>query len=181
MKLLKRGFTNSPKEKNIMPNITRTVLSNYAIGFDSLFQALENIKDQFSSNYPPHNITKIDENNFKLSLAVAGFTKEELSITLHPFSTNWGAHTLETSPPAENKAKSISFTNKSSSEIIVCVLPKYEMVCPQDFLEATVNSSLIGKFLSARTANISLPTIPVTPTIANFICKLYFLKDIRKI
>jgi molecular chaperone IbpA len=81
MKLLKRGFTNSPKEKNIMPNITRTVLSNYAIGFDSLFQELENIKDQFSSNYPPHNITKIDENNFKLSLAVAGFTKEDLSIT----------------------------------------------------------------------------------------------------
>ena len=81
MKLLKQGFTNSPKEKNIMPNITRTVLSNYAIGFDSLFQELENIKDQFSSNYPPHNITKIDENNFKLSLAVAGFTKEELSIT----------------------------------------------------------------------------------------------------
>jgi len=81
MKLLKQGFTNSPKEKNIMPNITRTVLSNYAIGFDSLFQELENIKDQFSSNYPPHNITKIDENNFKLSLAVAGFTKEDLSIT----------------------------------------------------------------------------------------------------
>jgi hypothetical protein len=52
------------------------------------------------------------------------------------------------------------------------------MVCPQDFLEATRISSLIGKFLSSSTANISLPTMPVAPTIANFICKFYFLKVI---
>jgi len=57
------------------------LLDNYTIGFESLFNDLETIRLQFAGNYPPHNITKIDSNNFKLSLAVAGFTKEELSIT----------------------------------------------------------------------------------------------------
>ena len=85
-----------------MPNITRTVLSNYAIGFDSLFQELENIKDQFSSNYPPHNITKIDDNNFKLSLAVAGFTKEELSITFED-----GLVSIKGSRDTENKTENL--------------------------------------------------------------------------
>jgi molecular chaperone IbpA len=65
-----------------MTHITTAVLRNYTIGFDSFFQELETIRDQFSSKYPPHNITKIDEDNFKLSLAVAGFTKEDLEITV---------------------------------------------------------------------------------------------------
>jgi|TARA_R100001443_G_scaffold89910_1_gene96450 molecular chaperone IbpA len=61
--------------------IQSTLLDNYTIGFESLFNDLETIRLKFAGNYPPHNITKIDSSNFKLSLAVAGFAKEELSIT----------------------------------------------------------------------------------------------------
>ncbi len=61
--------------------IQSALLDNYTIGFESLFNDLETIRLQFAGNYPPHNITKIDSSTFKLSLAVAGFTKEELSIT----------------------------------------------------------------------------------------------------
>ena len=61
--------------------IQSALLDNYTIGFESLFNDLETIRLQFTGNYPPHNITKIDSSTFKLSLAVAGFAKEELSIT----------------------------------------------------------------------------------------------------
>ena len=61
--------------------IQSALLDNYTIGFESLFNDLETIRLQFAGNYPPHNITKIDSSTFKLSLAVSGFAKEELSIT----------------------------------------------------------------------------------------------------
>lgn len=34
-------------------------------------------------NYPPHNIVAEDDNTFVLTLAVAGFTKEEITTNLH--------------------------------------------------------------------------------------------------
>ena len=33
-------------------------------------------------NYPPHSIVKTDENTFRVELAVAGFSEEELTINL---------------------------------------------------------------------------------------------------
>ena len=65
-----------------MPNITRTVLSNYVIGFDSLFQELENIKDQFSSNYPPHNIIITGDDTRSIEFALAGFQRDDVDITV---------------------------------------------------------------------------------------------------
>ena len=35
-----------------------------------------------SPNFPPHNITQIGENSYRLTLAVAGFTQDELQISL---------------------------------------------------------------------------------------------------
>jgi molecular chaperone IbpA len=32
--------------------------------------------------YPPHNIVKVDENNYKVDIAVAGFTEDDITITL---------------------------------------------------------------------------------------------------
>jgi molecular chaperone IbpA len=40
-----------------------------------------------SPNFPPHNITQIDENHYSLTLAVAGFTEDELSINLQSTSS----------------------------------------------------------------------------------------------
>lgn len=52
------------------------------VGFDRLFDMLENSAvGQTSENYPPFDLIQIDENRFRISLAVAGFKSEEIDIT----------------------------------------------------------------------------------------------------
>ena len=52
------------------------------VGFDRLFELLENsAAGQGQENYPPFDLVQLDENRFRISLAVAGFKKEEIDIT----------------------------------------------------------------------------------------------------
>jgi len=53
------------------------------VGFDGLFEDLERIHNSArtgTDNYPPHNIVRVDEENFIIELAVAGFAEGDLSI-----------------------------------------------------------------------------------------------------
>lgn len=50
------------------------------IGFDRLFDALESIERSSTNTYPPHNIVKVDENNYVVELAVSGFKEDEIEI-----------------------------------------------------------------------------------------------------
>lgn len=53
----------------------------YLLGFDQLERLVErNAKSE--SGYPPYNIESTGENAFRITLAVAGFRDEDLSITL---------------------------------------------------------------------------------------------------
>lgn len=59
-------------------------LFHTSIGFDHLYKMLEEATNTAaSSNYPPYNIIKINELHYRISLAVAGFDKNELEITLY--------------------------------------------------------------------------------------------------
>ena len=53
------------------------------VGFDRLFDMLED--DAFrvanEQNYPPYNIERTGEDSYEVTLAVAGFTPEEINIT----------------------------------------------------------------------------------------------------
>ena len=53
-----------------------------SIGFDSLFDHLESVLqfDEASKSYPPYNIVKTDDTHFVVEIAVAGFTKEDISV-----------------------------------------------------------------------------------------------------
>jgi len=62
-----------------------TPWSRSSIGFDRLFDLLESSRQFDSSeNYLPYNIEKTNEDAYRLTLAVAGFSAEELSITAQP-------------------------------------------------------------------------------------------------
>ncbi len=52
----------------------------YAIGINGASASAPQLANQ--GNYPPHNIEKLSDNHFVLVLAVAGFLKEEIAITL---------------------------------------------------------------------------------------------------
>ena len=110
---------------------------------------------------------------------------DELSTTLVPTSANLGASSAEVLPPAENSARSGRAAIASSALTTVHSLPWKVMVLPIDFADATGMSSVTGKFLSASTSNILVPTNPVAPTTATFIYLSYLLafdmcKDIIK-
>ncbi len=60
-----------------------TPLLRHAVGFDHfdhLFDRLQKI-DESSASYPPYNIEKSGENDYAITLAVAGFKEEDLEIT----------------------------------------------------------------------------------------------------
>ena len=53
-----------------------------SVGFDRLFDMLENSSfGQTQENYPPFDLIKVGENEYRIELAVAGFKPDELDIT----------------------------------------------------------------------------------------------------
>ena len=53
----------------------------FAIGFDRYFEDLERMSNISQTNYPPYNVVKVDDEHFTVELAVAGFSKKDISIT----------------------------------------------------------------------------------------------------
>ena len=51
------------------------------IGFDRLFDLMENAQGASEDNYPPYNIERLGDNRFQISLALAGFSPNDISIT----------------------------------------------------------------------------------------------------
>ena len=50
------------------------------VGFDHLLNELDYVAKHSQDNYPPHNILKTGDTDYLIELAVAGFTKDELTI-----------------------------------------------------------------------------------------------------
>jgi molecular chaperone IbpA len=57
-------------------------IHKFGIGFDNLFDDLMRVNAQQSNNnYPPYNIVQINDDEYMISLAVAGFGHDNLSVT----------------------------------------------------------------------------------------------------
>jgi molecular chaperone IbpA len=50
------------------------------VGFDHLLNELDQVATHANDHYPPHNILRTGENDYLIELAVAGFSRDELSI-----------------------------------------------------------------------------------------------------
>ena len=55
-------------------------IGRFAIGFDRFWDELDALSNR-NVGYPPYNIQKLEDNKFRISLAVAGFDKKEIVIT----------------------------------------------------------------------------------------------------
>lgn len=51
------------------------------VGFDRLFDFLENSNRTEADNYPPFDIEKVSDDSYCITLAVAGFKQNEIDIT----------------------------------------------------------------------------------------------------
>jgi len=62
--------------------VTRLSLFNspLMLGFDQFERTLERIAKNGADGYPPYNIERIGENGLRITLAVAGFTSDDLAI-----------------------------------------------------------------------------------------------------
>jgi HSP20 family molecular chaperone IbpA len=52
------------------------------LGFDHFERALDRVNKGASDGYPPYNIEQMAENELRITLAVAGFTMDDLAITI---------------------------------------------------------------------------------------------------
>jgi molecular chaperone IbpA len=55
----------------------------FFIGFNREMERLSNVQlASRQTNYPPYDLLKLDEDTFKLSLAVAGFSKDDIDVSV---------------------------------------------------------------------------------------------------
>lgn len=68
-----------------MRRIDFSPLMQSAIGFDDFFRMAENLGkgiDTAEKAYPPYNIEKIGEDGYRITMALAGFAKDDVTITV---------------------------------------------------------------------------------------------------
>ncbi|MDH6260426.1 Hsp20 family protein [Bradyrhizobium sp. BR13661] len=65
-----------------MRTVDFSPLFRSAIGFDRLFDLAEAAQRVGDETYPPYNIERLDENRFQISVALAGFTPNEVALTV---------------------------------------------------------------------------------------------------
>ena len=90
-------------------------LTKFGIGFDNMFDELMRVSAQQSStNYPPYDIVQINEDEYMISIAVAGFGHDNLSVTKDKkFLIVEGKHSRET---VENEDATTKYLHKGISE-----------------------------------------------------------------
>jgi molecular chaperone IbpA len=64
------------------------------VGYDRLFDFFEQ-SAQAADSYPPYDVEKLDEDRYRITLAVAGFKREDISITAQQNSLLIGARKAE--------------------------------------------------------------------------------------
>jgi molecular chaperone IbpA len=53
------------------------------VGFDRLFDLLNNEVPNVQDTYPPYDIARTGEESYRITLALAGFTPEQVTVTAH--------------------------------------------------------------------------------------------------
>ena len=60
-------------------------LRPFSVGFDSIFEEFDRMlesTERYNSNYPPYNIHKSNETNYKIEIALAGYSKDDIELEL---------------------------------------------------------------------------------------------------
>ena len=73
-----------------------TPMARQFVGFDTLFDELNALADRKESNYPAYNIAKDDDEYYRIELALAGFSTDEITI-----QTEKGILTIEANKAEE--------------------------------------------------------------------------------
>jgi molecular chaperone IbpA len=68
-------------EDLLMRQFDLTPLYRSTVGFDRFAQLFDSVAgSEFDAPYPPYNIERLGENDYRITMAVAGFTADEISV-----------------------------------------------------------------------------------------------------
>lgn len=76
--MLNRGDKKMTRTLDLAP------LSRFTVGFDNLFREMDKLQLNSTANstYPPYNIVNVNDEQFFIEIAVAGFEEKDLDVTL---------------------------------------------------------------------------------------------------
>ena len=60
-------------------------LRPFSVGFDSIFDEFDRMlesSERYNANYPPYNIHRAGDNNYKIEIALAGYSKDDIELEL---------------------------------------------------------------------------------------------------
>ena len=60
-------------------------LRPFSVGFDSIFEEFDRMlesTERYNSNYPPYNIRRVNENDYKIEVALAGYSRDDIELEL---------------------------------------------------------------------------------------------------
>ncbi|MCF8473789.1 MAG: Hsp20 family protein [Emcibacter sp.] len=66
-----------------MRSLDLTPLLRSSIGFDHINRLLDNSQSSNEASYPPYNIEKISEDDYRITIALAGFSEDDLDVTIN--------------------------------------------------------------------------------------------------
>lgn len=69
----------------LVPTTLFKDFDKFFVGFDDTYNRLAKLHDdvtKFVPNYPPYNIKKVEDNKYVVEVAVAGFARQDIEITL---------------------------------------------------------------------------------------------------
>lgn len=80
--------------RSLFPAINRSM-----IGFEDLIREFERINQSKNTNYPPYNIIQHGDNSYEIVMAVAGFSKNDVEVTLGEQSLTVSGRAVESDLP----------------------------------------------------------------------------------
>ncbi len=66
------------------------------VGFDRFAQLLDQVTNVEETGYPPYNIERLSENGYRITMAVAGFTNDDINVEVKESNLNVKAAKTQT-------------------------------------------------------------------------------------
>ena len=60
-------------------------LRPFSVGFDSIFDEFDRMlesTERYSANYPPYNIKRVSDTDYRIEVALAGYSKDDIEVEL---------------------------------------------------------------------------------------------------
>ncbi len=84
-------------------------LFRYSVGFDRLQRLMDSAHERAEVSYPPYNIESVDDNAYRITVAVAGFGEGDLDVTV-------ADDTLSISGKKEDEDKGTAYLHRGIAE-----------------------------------------------------------------